>query len=262
MQRREFLGTTCLAGAAALGAMATPAGAGEPGKKQILELKRYALEAGDMRARCEKFLAEAAVPAWNRLGSKPVGVFGFADGKSADLYVLVPHDSAEAFVTAPAKLWADADFVKAGEPFINPPKETPTYNRVSTWVLLGFDACPRVAAPTKKETRLFQMRTYPSYSDAKARKKREMFNTGGELALFLKLGMAPVFFGEALAGSVMPNLTYMLVFDDEAAQKAAWDKFQASDEWKKLKDDPQYADTVIGPSIVNEVLKPLACSQI
>jgi len=284
MQRREFLGTGCAAGAAAIGAMATTgpaalaaatAGAGEAAKKQVLEWRLYRLDAGAMRQQFEKFLADAAIPAFNRIGARPVGVFGLMEGtpatKSAgaagqmevgpaDLYVLLPHESAESLATAAQRLAADAEYQKAGAAVINAEKAAPAYKRIETWLMLAFDAVPRVEAPTKKESRIFQLRTYESHSDAKAAKKMEMFNTGGELAVFRRSAMNPVFFGQTLAGTKMPNLTYMLGFDDADAQKAAWDKFGKDPEWTKLSTDPQYKDTV--SNITNIMLKPAACSQI
>lgn len=260
MQRRDFLGTTCLAGAAALGAMAPAALAGDAPKKQYLELRLYRLGAGAMRERFEKFLAEAAIPAWNRIGVKPVGVFGAADGKTADLYVLLPHESAEAFATSAQRVWDDAEYRKAGGPMLDAGKDDPLYQRIESTLMLAFDGIPKVETPTKKDSRLFQLRIYESPSDAKAKKKVEMFNTGGELAVFRAVGMGPVFFGETLVGTKVPNLTYMVGFDDEAAQKAGWDKFLAHPDWIKMRDDPQYKDTV--SNITNLVLRPAACSQI
>ncbi len=282
MRRREFLGTGCVAGAAAIGAMAATGPAAvaaattaEAAKKQVLEWRLYRLDAGAMRQQFEKFLAEAAIPAWNRLGVKPVGVFGLAEGTpptksagaagqmeigSADLYVLLPHESAESFVTAPQRLAADAEYQKAGAAVINADKASPAFKHLETWLMLAFDAVPHVEMPTKKESRVFQVRTYESHSDAKAAKKMEMFNTAGELAVFRRSAMNPVFFGQTLAGTKMPNLTYMLGFDDMDAQKAAWDKFGKDPEWAKLNTDPQYKDTV--SNITNILLKPAGCSQI
>ena len=260
MERREFLGAAGLAGAAALGAMATAAGAADATKKQLLELRLYALDAGDMRARFETFLAEVAVPAWNRLGIKPVGIFAAADAKTADLYVLLPHDAAESFLAAPARLEADAAYQQAGRAVLDAPKDAPAYKRVETWLMLAFDGVPRVQVPTDKASRVLQLRTYESHSDAKAAAKIEMFNTGGELDVFRRTGMNPVFFGRTLAGSRVPNLTYMLAFDDPGAQKAAWDKFMAHPDWHKLRDDPKYKDTV--SHITNTILRPASGSQI
>ena len=261
MKRREFLGASCVAAAAAmskaaLGAQPAP----HSGNRQLLELRLYQTQPGAMRKKLDKFLAEAAVPAWNRLGIKPVGVFAHADPKVADLYVLLPHEDMESFVTASARLWADAEFLKAAGDALDTPKNAPIYTRIETALLLAFEGAPKVEVPTKAPTRVFQLRIYESHCDERARRKIAMFNQGGELALFRKVGMNPVFFGQRLAGTRMPNLTYMLAFDDEAAQKAAWRKFLTHPEWQKLRTDPQYRDTV--SKITNIPLKPTPYSQI
>jgi hypothetical protein len=72
--------------------------------------------------------------------------------------------------------------------------------------------------------------------------------------------LLPVFFGEAIIGEKMPNLTYMLGFDDSEAQKAAWDKFKVHPEWKKMSTDPYYKDTV--SNITNIILIPTKSSEI
>ena len=143
---------------------------------------------------------------------------------------------------------------------LDTPKDAPAYKRIETWLMLAFDAVPKVETPTKKDSRVFQLRTYESHSDLKARKKIEMFNAGGEVAIFRRTGVNPVFFGETLAGTKIPNLTYMLGFDDAQAQKAGWDAFMKDPEWIKIRDDAQYKDTV--SNITNLVLRPAACSQI
>ncbi len=82
-----------------------------------------------------------------------------------------------------------------------------------------------------------------------------MFNKH-ELAIFRRVGLTPVCFGSALLGAKMPNLTYMLVFPDDAARTAAWDRFRADDEWKQLKAMPEYADKEIVSRITNKILQP------
>ena len=260
MHRRELLGAGCLAGVTALAAMAEGARAAGAPKKQFLELRLYRLDAGAMRQRFEAFLTEAAIPAWNRAGIKPVGVFSPTEPKSDDLYVLLPYDSLDTFAAARGQLLADAAYQKAGAAAIDAPKDAPAYKRIESALMIAFDGVPKVEVPTKKDSRVFQLRTYESHSDLKAIKKIEMFNTGGELAVFRRTGMNPVFFGETLVGTKLPNLTYMLGFDDADAQKKAWDAFLKHPEWEKLKADPAYKDTV--SAITNIVLRPAGCSQI
>ena len=50
----------------------------------------------------------------------------------------------------------------------------------------------------------------------------------GEIAIFRKVGMIPVFFGEALAGGNLPQLTYLLAYDDMAARDKSWAALVAS----------------------------------
>ncbi|HUT32257.1 MAG TPA: NIPSNAP family protein [Planctomycetota bacterium] len=259
MRRRDFLGASCAAGVVAAGGAAAGAEAPAGAAKEFLELRLYHYEPGAMRKRLDDFLA-LAVPAWNRLGIQPVGAFAMTDEKTPGIFVLLPHKTADSAVTSEQRLLADAEFAKAAAAFLDPPKAEPTFKRVETWLMLAFDGVPKVEVPTKKETRVFQLRTYESHSAAKALKKIEMFNAGGEIDLFRRVAMPPVFFGQTLYGSKMPNLTYMLGFDDEAAQKAAWARFLAHPDWNKLKNDPQYKDTV--STITNLILEPTAYSQI
>jgi hypothetical protein len=87
-----------------------------------------------------------------------------------------------------------------------------------------------------------------------------MFEAGGEIGVFRACGMPPVFFGEAIAGQYLPNLTYLLAFDNEAVKDASWKKFMAHPDWLALKADKQYKDTAT--KIQNFVLKPSKGSQL
>jgi len=260
MKRREFLGASCAAGLATASGLAAAAEPAERPKKDYYELRLYRLDAGPMRERFDAFLRDAAIPAWNRIGVANVGVFAMSEGNSADLYVLLTHKSIESFATASHRLLADAEYLKAGAAVLDAPKAAPGFKRYESSLLLAFDAAPQLEVPQKKEARVFQLRTYESHSDAKAQKKIEMFNTGGEIALFRRTGMNPVFFGESLIGTKLPNLTYMLVFDDLDTNKATWAKFQAHPDWAALKAKPEYADTVSG--ITNTLLRPTPYSQL
>ena len=87
-----------------------------------------------------------------------------------------------------------------------------------------------------------------------------LFEAGGEIEIFQRVGLAPVFFGEALIGTKLPNLTYMLGFDNREASDTAWDVFRADPAWIKLKAVQKYKETV--SNITNIYLTPAACSQI
>src|SRR6185312_5618057 len=120
---------------------------------------------------------------------------------------------------------------------------------------------PRLEKPDASKPRLLNLRIYESHNERAAAKKVEMFEKG-ELAIFRRVGLTPVFFASALVGSAMPNLTYMLVFANEEGRKAAWDTFRGDDSWLKLKSIPEYADKEIVSRITNRILTPTSYSEI
>jgi len=118
---------------------------------------------------------------------------------------------------------------------------------------------PAVAAKT--QSRIMELRTCESHSKKANLKKIEMFNTS-EIAIFRRAGLSPVFFGETMIGSRMPNLTYMLTFENMAAHDKAWAAFSADPDWRKLSNTPGYTDSEIVTNISNIFLRPTAYSQI
>src|SRR5438094_345521 len=91
--------------------------------------------------------------------------------------------------------------------------------------------------------------------------KIKMFNEG-EIAIFRRTGLRPVFFGETLIGSRLPNLTYMLTFDSIEQRDRNWSAFVADPEWKKLSATPGYTDAETVSNISNVLLSPAPYSQI
>jgi hypothetical protein len=119
---------------------------------------------------------------------------------------------------------------------------------------------PPFAAATKGK-RIFQIRTYESPSNQDHIRKIEMFNNG-EFEIFKSAGFHPVFFGDTLIGSQMPNLTYMLSFTDMNMLNEQWDIFRNDPAWKKFSTSPRYGYEAIVSNISNLILSPLDASQI
>jgi hypothetical protein len=88
-----------------------------------------------------------------------------------------------------------------------------------------------------------------------------MFNDA-EIGIFKRTGLTPVFFGDTLIGTRMPNLTYMLTFKDTAELTERWAAFRDDPEWKELSHRPGNSDAEIVSNISNLYLSPLSCSQI
>ena len=262
MERREFLAKSCAAGVAAMGSGALLAQEQATRTGSYYELRRYEIENEPQKAGFDKFASEAALPALNRLGIKPGGVFYPNEGLSP-IYVLLPHPSVASFVTLTQRLGEDQEFLEKGADFINAPADKPAYKSVEVQFMAAFAGMPELERPTEAPTRIFQLRTYESPSEKTGLKKIEMFNTA-EIAVFRKVGLHPVFFGQTLAGTKMPNLTYMLGFKDMEESKANWKKFGADPDWQKLRAMPEYMDKVIlrNKGVTNLYVKPASYSQI
>ena len=255
MKRREFLAAG-IAGAG-LNSLATAADkSGE--KREYFELRQYHSLNRAKTGEVGEFLRDVGIPAMNRIGIKPVGVFSAMYGSSSStLYVLLVHSSLESVVTSSERLFADREYSKSD--FVNAALAEPGYVRIESSLMAAFKDMPKLEVPEKK-SRIFELRIYESHGIKAAKKKIEMFNEGGEIAIFKKTGLGAVFFGETLIGPKMPNLTYMLVFDDMVMRDKRWRIFGSDPDWKKLRANPAYKDTV--SNITDIILRPTRYSQI
>jgi hypothetical protein len=109
-------------------------------------------------------------------------------------------------------------------------------------------ALPALTAPLSE--RVYELRSYESASDNLYRNKVQMFNEGGEVALFKRLGFNAIFYGDVVAGSKMPNLVYMTSFNSMSDRNAHWDVFRNDPEWKSLSGNPIYQHNVSKADII------------
>jgi hypothetical protein len=254
MNKRTFLKTS-------LAATGTSLLAAEGAGADFYELRQYSLKTAKQPL-LDDYLGKAFIPAIARLGSGPVGVFTEPVGADdVAVFVLIVHPSAEKVATLSTRLAADAAYQKSAAAYLAAVAADPVYARIESSLLRGIAGMPKLAKPDASKPRLLNLRIYESHNERAAAKKIEMFNQH-ELAIFRRVGLTPVFFGETLLGSRMPNLTYMLVFPDGEGRKQAWSRFGGDADWKALKAIPEYADKEIVSKITNKLLTPTAYSQI
>ncbi|PCD01794.1 NIPSNAP family containing protein [Sphingomonas spermidinifaciens] len=266
IDRRSMLASAA-SGGAALAAGAVQAQPGDAvAAREIYELRSYRLVNGPMRARLDTYLREAFIPAARRAGCGPIGAFTVAIGPgSPSVHVLVPHRSIEDFVGLPAKLLTDATYAKAGEAFLSTPPEAPPYASLDVKLMRAFPRFSRIEVPRGalgNQARIFELRTYFSHSDRAGATKIEMFDTGGEIEIFRRNGLTPVFFAQDLTGHRLPSLTYLLTFPDHAARDRSWRAFGNDPAWRKLIATPGLTDPEITTGIDNQILVPTTYSQL
>ena len=260
MDRRNFLAAAAVASVSPLSRLEA---LGQPAPRQFFELRRYHLLPGAKQRAFTAFVGSAAIPAMNRAGVGQVGAFTVVYGENApSLLLVLVHPTLDSVVTLRERLASDAAYTSAGAAILDAPLSDPAFVRAESTVLRAFEAMPTLEPSAGAGTttpRIFELRTYESHSERAALNKLAMFNAG-EVPIFRKTGLTPVFFGETVIGSKMPSLSYMCTFADMASRDAAWAAFSKDPDWKTLSGDAQYRENV--SAISDIILRPTPFSQI
>jgi hypothetical protein len=259
MKRRSFLKNSVLAAGAA--SMAVPVmsfNAASVQKSALFELRVYHISmAPNAKNRLEQYLREAFIPFLVRHEVK-VGAFNeYSMEEPQKLRVLMAYPDFDTYLAVQRAMVTDEALLKASVAYNGIPAAEAVYTRYETFLMEAFDTFPTLVIPDEKKG-LFELRTYESASEDAGRRKIAMFNNE-EIALFLKVGLQPVFFGKIIAGEYMPALIYMVGFKDMADRDATWAKFSAHPDWSAMRVKPKYSNVV--STIKRVFLSPTDYSQ-
>jgi hypothetical protein len=229
-------------------------------------LKVYHLKDQLQSDRVEKYLKEAYLPALHKAGIKKVGVFKPIENNVETgllLFVWIPLKSLEQFSGLSATIEKDPRYQATGADYIGSGHDNPPYQRIETMLMKAFENMPAFAVPnhsTPVSQRVYELRSYEGPTEKYFQKKVKMFNSGGEMKIFEKLGFNAVFYAEVVSGSAMPNLMYMTTFSDSKSQAEHWDVFRSDPDWKILSGLEEYKNTV--SKITKYLLRPTDYSDI
>lgn len=235
----------------------------EAPKQEFYELRVYRIESAEKQKIVSNYLEKALLPALNRISLNNVGVFTVKDTPDDfSIYVMITYPKLHLLARLNDKLAADKEYNKAAADYFAIDKKDPAFTRIESRLMKAFAGIPKMEVPEQTKTksqRMFELRIYESHNEKKARLKVNMFNTG-EIQVMRDTKLAPVFFGETLISSDVPNLTYMLSASDMDAHKEHWKAFMAHPEWNRMKKLPKYKDTV--SKITKKFLVPTKYSQL
>ena len=218
--------------------------------RDIYQIKIYNLESDQQEQRMDKFLKDAFIPALDRAGIKNVGVLKPNEQNeivSNQIYVLIPFKSISQFEKLEGILLKDKTYQADGSDYIDAAHDNPPYARTESILLRAFKSMTNYGVPTHStpsSEQVYELRSYQGATEKLYQKKVEMFTDAGESQIFVDLGFQPVFFGEVISGSTMPNLMYLTTFKNKKSQDEHWDAFRTAPAWLKLKVDKQYDNTV------------------
>jgi hypothetical protein len=248
IKRRTILSAPMLTNLA--GAFAAPGGS-----NQYIDLTFYHLS-GNQSERLLGFLENEHLPMTRRAGIGRVGYFGLRETPESAraaaqkrgevipeprsrIVTLMVYDSwpaVEQKRTAQRadKRWTDVVEAQLGQP--------PLFDRMESWLLRTFDGIPKIEVPPAaggNKSHIYDLRIAETPNLGAQDRKIAMWNEG-EIQIFRNCRLHPVFFGETVAGSRMPNFWFMVWFDGPEAREEAWGAFWKDPDWAKMQKDPRY----------------------
>jgi hypothetical protein len=234
--------------------------------REYLELRVYHFATKDQESSIDNYLQNAFLPTLHKKGLTRIGVFkAIANDTAVDkkIFVLIPHKSIDQFIKLSEQLLNESTLQTAGADYLNAVYNKPPFTRFETILLSAFDEMTRLEAPNfqaPKSERVYELRSYEGPTERLYKNKVQMFNKGGEVNIFKRLGFNAVFYAEVIAGSKMPNLMYMTSFENMASRTEHWKSFSADPEWKKLSAMPEYQHNMTKAEIT--FLRPTDYSDI
>jgi hypothetical protein len=228
---------------------ATKVSALPPGK-QIYQLMIYHLKDKSQETRIDQYLKDAWLPAAHRAGLKAVGVFktrGIDTAADKKIYLLISYRTLAEYQKKTAQISADKELMVKGSDYINAAYDNPPYTRKEVIMMVAFSGMPMLKKPvftSSRADRIYELRSYEGATEKLYANKVSMFNDGNEMEIFDRIGSQPVFYGEVIAGSKMPNLMYMTSYSDLKSRDEHWKAFGNDPAWKKLSAMPQYQHNV------------------
>jgi hypothetical protein len=216
----------------------------------IYEIRIYHYATADQETTIDQYLKNAYLPALRRQNIKAIGVFkALANDTAVDktIYVLIPYKSVKDFEKITDRLSNDNALAMAGASYVNATYDKPAYSRMEKILVRAFKDMPAIAKPRltgNRQDNIYELRSYEGHTEKIFQNKVDMFNAGGEIKLFSRLGFNAVFYSEVIAGGTMPNLMYMTSFNNMKERDEHWKAFIADPEWKILSAKPQYQHNV------------------
>lgn len=218
--------------------------------REFYQLKTYYFDTSKQESKTDDYFRNSLIPALHRQNIKNIGVFKPRENETDTtkrIMLLIPFESLEQFLGLDEALIKDSLYVVTGSNYINATHENPPYSRIQSILMRAFENMPKMFAPqfeVPKANRIYELRSYESPTEEYYKRKVAMFNEGGEINLFDRLGFNAVFYAEVISGPNMPNLMYMTTFRDQETRDKLWKAFFDSPEWKELLTLPKYENTV------------------
>lgn len=193
------------------------------------------LKNGSQPQRIHDYLQKGLIPTLKRLKAGPVLVMeALVAPHMPQVAVVIGFKSMADVAAVHEAADKDAELTKLFETWER--GEEPAAETQSSMILQATDYSPELVADKepRKTPRIFELRVYHSPTVRQLRALHERF-AGPEIRIFHRVGVHPVLYTNTVIGPNVPNLTYLIPFDNLDAREKAWNAFGADPEWQKVR---------------------------
>jgi hypothetical protein len=214
------------------------------------ELRVYHFSNSQQEDILNNFMQNQLIPYLHSSGINNIGVFkSVANDTASDkrFYVFIPFKSFKHWEKYLHRSKLNDPAVYGNNQYANAVNSNPSYTRMETVFLRAFKFMPKLSAVKLKalqSEKIYELRSYESAGERLFQNKVHMFNEGGEIDIFTRLGFNAVFYGEVIHGDKMPNLMYMTSFANMKDRDEHWAAFRIDSAWKTLSAKKEYEKNV------------------
>lgn len=217
----------------AFGAAPAAMAAGER-KTRFYVLEQYYLKNGPQVERLNEFAGKHLLPALSKVHSGPkLYLQALIAPHMPQFAAIYGFESLEDMWRVHRKMGEDKDLANVAAEY-EASAEAPM-EHVTASLLEAADYSPEIApSAAGAAPRIFELRVYHSPTWRQLKALHERF-AGPEIKIFSRTGIHPVLYSSTLFGANVPNLTYVIPFENLAAREKAWNAFGADPEWAKVR---------------------------
>jgi NIPSNAP len=204
-------------------------------RTSVYSLEVFKLKNGTQLPRLHEHFSQTLLPAMSKIHHGPkIFLEALVAPHMPQAAVIYGFASLDEMWSVHTKLANDSELTKGTEALENGPE--PPFESLDITLLEAASYSPEIVAATdaSKPARLFELRVYHSPTFRQLKALHERF-AGPEIKIFHRVGIQPLLYSSTLVGQNLPNLTYLIPFDDLAAREKAWNAFNADPEWIKVR---------------------------
>jgi hypothetical protein len=203
--------------------------------ERVFVFSQYFLKNGTQPTRIHEYFSGPFLSSMKKFHSGPqLFLEALVAARQPQVAVLLGFDSLTQMYSIFGKLYEDKEWRQGLEKWES--GEEAPYEECSRSLLMATPYCPPLKNPTEppQSRKIYEVRVYHSPTQRQLEALHARF-AGPEIKIFHRVGVHPILYSSGLFGQNIPNLTYIIPFENLAAREKAWDAFGQDPEWIKVR---------------------------